>query len=303
MKNRFEISLDWYYRKTTDLINTVFVAAGSNFRNKVTSNVGSLHNTGFELMTTFRPIKTKDLQWEINYNFTYNHNEIDELIAGETEEYFIETGGGLTGTGGNIQAHTVGKSSYAFHVYQQVYDQNGNPILNTFVDRNGNGYIDSGDRYYYYKPAPDVTMGLSSKVQYKNWDLGFSMRASLGNYLFNSQASGSCNVGSAMVYTNGNLNNLRKGSVERGFTNVSQTQYASDYFVENASFLKMDNITLGYSFEKIFGAPLSGRVYATVQNVFTITKYSGLDPEIGSGVDGDIYPRPFTTVCGVSLNF
>jgi iron complex outermembrane receptor protein len=301
--SRVELAVDWYYRKTTDLINTVFVAAGSNFRNKVTSNIGSLHNTGFEFMTTVRPIQTKDWRWEVSYNFTYNHNEIDKLIGSDEEDYFIETGGGLTGTGGNIQAHTVGKPISAFHVYQQVYDQNGKPILNTFVDRNGNGYLDGGDRYYYYKPAADVLMGLSSKLQYKNWDLGFSMRASLGNYVFNSTASGSSNVGSGAVYTNGNLSNLRVSSVERGFTNVSQQQYASDYFVENASFLKLDNITLGYSFEKLFGAKIAGRAYATVQNVWTITNYTGIDPEVASGVDGDMYPRPLTTIVGVSLNF
>ena len=303
LNNRVEFSLDWYYRKTTDLINDVFVAAGSNFRNKVKSNIGSLHNTGFEFMTTVRPIQSKDWRWEVSYNFTYNKNEIDELISGEGDDYFVETGGGLTGTGGNIQAHTVGKPVSAFHVYQQVYDQNGNPIPNTFVDRNGNGYLDGGDRYYYYKPAADVLMGLSSKLQYKQWDLGFSMRASLGNYVFNSTASGSSNVGAGSVYTNGNLSNLRVASVERGFTNVSQQQYASDYFVENASFLKMDNVTLGYSFDKLFDTNISGRIYGTVQNVFTITNYTGIDPEVASGVDGDIYPRPITTILGVSLNF
>jgi iron complex outermembrane receptor protein len=254
-------------------------------------------------MTTVRPIQSKDWRWEVSYNFTYNKNEIDELISGEGDDYFVETGGGLTGTGGNIQAHTVGKPVSAFHVYQQVYDQNGNPIPNTFVDRNGNGYLDGGDRYYYYKPAADVLMGLSSKLQYKQWDLGFSMRASLGNYVFNSTASGSSNVGAGSVYTNGNLSNLRVASVERGFTNVSQQQYASDYFVENASFLKMDNITLGYSFDKLFDTNISGRIYGTVQNVFTITNYTGIDPEVASGVDGDIYPRPITTILGVSLNF
>jgi iron complex outermembrane receptor protein len=129
------------------------------------------------------------------------------------------------------------------------------------------------------------------------------MRASLGNYVFNSTASGACNVGSGSVYTNGNLSNLRVDAVNRGFTNVLEQQYGSDYFVENASFLKMDNITLGYSFDKLFGASINGRLYATVQNVFTITKYSGLDPEVASGVDGNIYPRPITTILGVSLNF
>jgi iron complex outermembrane receptor protein len=303
LNNRIEFSFDWYYRKTKDLINLVYVPAGSNFRNKVTSNVGSLHNTGLEIMTTVRPIQTKDLRWEVSYNFTYNKNEIDELISGQGADYFVETGGGGTGTGGTVQAHTVGHSSSAFHVYQQVYDQDGKAIPNTFVDRNGNGYLDSGDKYYYYKPAADVLMGLSSKLQYKQWDLGFSMRASLGNYVYNNVAAGGMNVGSGSVYTLGFLGNRQNEAVNRGFTNPTEQQYYSDYFVENASFLKMDNITLGYSFEKLFGAPIGGRVYATVQNVFTITKYSGIDPEVASGIGGDMYPRPFTTIIGASLNF
>ena len=303
LNNRIEMNFDWYYRKTTDLINSVYVAAGSNFRNKVTSNIGSLHNTGFEFMTTVRPIQTKDWRWEVSYNFTYNHNEIDELISGEGDDYFVETGGGGTGTGGTVQAHTVGHSASAFHVYQQVYDQNGNPIPNTFVDRNGNGYLDSGDKYYYYKPAADVTMGFSSKLQYKNWDFGFSMRASLGNYVYNNVAAGGMNVGSGSVYTLGFLGNRQIEAVQRGFNNPTEQQYYSDYFVENASFLKMDNITLGYSFEKPFGIPVDGRVYATVQNVFTITNYTGIDPEVAGGIGGDMYPRPFTSILGVSLNF
>jgi len=303
LNNRIEMNLDWYYRKTTDLINSVYVAAGSNFRNKVTSNIGSLHNTGFEFMTTVRPVQTKDWRWEVSYNFTYNKNEIDELISGEGDDYFVETGGGGTGTGGTVQAHTVGQPVSAFHVYQQVYDQNGNPIPNTFVDRNGNGYLDSGDKYYYYKPAADVLMGLSSKLSYKNWDLGFSMRASLGNYVYNNVAAGGMNVGSGSVYTLGFLGNRQTDAVSRGFTNPTEQQYYSDYFVENASFLKLDNITLGYSFEKLFGASLSGRVYATVQNVLTITNYTGIDPEVSSGIGGDMYPRPFTTIVGLSLNF
>ena len=303
LNNRIEFSVDWYYRKTKDLINTVYVAAGSNFRNKVTSNIGSLHNTGLEFMTTLRPIQTKDWRWELSYNFTYNKNQIDELISGQGEDYFVETGGGGTGTGGTVQAHTVGHAASAFHVYQQVYDQNGNPVPNTFVDRNGNGYLDSGDKYYYYKPAADVLMGLSSKLQYKNWDLGFSLRASLGNYVYNNVAAGGMNVGAGAVYTLGFLGNRQTEAVSRGFTNPTEQQYYSDYFVENASFLKMDNVTLGYSFDKLFGAPIGGRVYATVQNVFTITKYTGIDPEVASGIGGDMYPRPLTTIIGASLNF
>ena len=307
LNNRLEFNLDWYYRKTKDLINSVYVPAGSNFRNKVTSNIGSLHNTGFEFATTVRPIQTKDWRWEVTYNFTYNHNEIDELVSGSGDNYYVETGGISAGTGGNIQAHAVGHPASSFYVYQQAYDQNGKIIPNTYVDRNGNGYIDSGDRYFYYKPAADVLMGLGSKLIYKQWDFSFSMRASFGNYVYNDNLAGSLNVGDGSIYTLGYVGNRPTEAVALGLTNPLTEQFFSDYFVQNASFLKMDNITLGYSFDGLFkGAKyngISGRVYATVQNVFTITKYDGIDPEISSGIDNSLYPRPFTTVLGLSLNF
>lgn len=302
LNNRMTFNVDWYYRKTKDLINSVYVSAGTNFSNVVTSNIGSLHNTGVEFQTTVRPIVTKDWTWEINYNFTYNKNKIDDLIGG-SDDYYVETGGISAGTGGNIQAHTVGHSAYSFLVYQQVYDANGKPVPNTYVDRNGNGTIDSGDRYYYYKKDPDVTMGLGSKLQYKNWDFSFSMRASLGNYVYNDNLAGGINCGTGAVYTLNYLGNRQLAGVALGFTNPLTEQYFSDLFVENASFLKMDNITLGYSFNKFLGANITGRAYATVQNVFTITNYSGIDPEVQSGIDNNLYPRPITTIIGLSLNF
>ena len=307
LNNRLEFNLDWYYRKTKDLINSVYVPAGSNFRNKVTSNIGSLHNTGFEFATVVRPIQTKDWRWEVNYNFTYNHNEIDELVSGSGDNYYVETGGISAGTGGNIQAHAVGHAASSFYVYQQAYDKDGKIIPNTYVDRNGNGYIDSGDRYFYYKPAADVTMGFGSKLIYKNWDFSFSARASLGNYVYNDNLAGSLNVGEGAIYTLGYVGNRPVEAVNLNLTNPLTEQFFSDYFVQNASFLKMDNITLGYSFDGLFKGGkyngISGRVYATVQNVFTITKYDGIDPEISSGIDNSLYPRPFTTVLGLSLNF
>jgi iron complex outermembrane receptor protein len=307
LNDRFSFGLDWYYRKTTDLINTVYVTAGSTFRNKLTSNIGSLHNTGFEFTSTIRPIQTKDWKWEVNYNFTYNKNKIDELVSGSGDNYYVETGGISAGTGGNIQAHAVGHAASSFYVYQQAYDSNGKIIPNTYVDRNGNGYIDSGDRYFYYKPAADVMMGLGSKVMYKNWDFSFSMRASLGNYVYNDNFAGSLNVGSGAIYALGYLGNRPTAAVKLGLTNPLTEQFYSDYFVQNASFLKMDNITLGYNFDGLFKSGsykgIDGRIYATVQNVFTITKYDGIDPEIPSGIDNSLYPRPFTTVLGLSLNF
>jgi iron complex outermembrane receptor protein len=303
LNNRLTFNLDWYYRKTTDLINTVYVSAGSNFKNQVLSNIGSLHNTGFEFATTIRPVHTKDWKWEVSYNMTFNKNKIDELVSGDAANYYVATGSISSGTGGTIQAHAVGHSVSAFYVYQQVYDKNGKAVPNTFVDRNGNGYIDSGDRYFYYKPAADVLMGLGSKLQYKNWDFSFNARVSLGNYVYNDTKAGTSKIGAGDIYTLGYLSNRPVASINYGFKTMLTEQTYSDYYVENASFLKLDNITLGYSFSKLFGANISGRAYATVQNVFTITNYDGIDPEVASGIDNNLYPRPFTSILGLSLNF
>lgn len=302
LNNRLTFNVDWYYRKTKDLINTIYIEAGSNFSNKLTSNIGSLHNTGIEFATTVRPIVTRDWNWEINYNITYNKNEIDELNVGGGNAT-VPTGGISAGTGGNIQAHATGHPASAFYVYQQVYDEAGKPIQNAFVDRNGNGTIDSGDKYFYYKPDADVIMGFGSKVTYKNWDFGFTMRASLGNYVYNDNLAGNYNVGKGAIYTLGYLSNRPIDAVKLNFQSPLTEQVYSDYFVQNASFLKMDNITLGYSFDKLFGAKISGRVYATVQNVFTITNYDGIDPEVAGGIDNNLYPRPITSILGLSLNF
>ena len=303
LNNRITASADWYYRKTRDLINTVYVSAGSNFKNQVTSNIGSLHNTGAEFSITARPIQSKDWRWEVNYNVTYNKNRIDELTSGSGNNYYVETGGISAGTGGTIQAHAVGHAASAFYVYQQVYDKSGNPIPNTYVDRNGNGTIDSGDRYFYYKPAADFLMGFGSKLEWKNLDFSFNCRASLGNYVYNNVAAGSCNVGAGSVYALGYLGNRQKDAVSLGFTNPLTEQFFSDYWVENASFFKLDNITLGYSFQKLFRENISGRAYVTAQNVFTITNYSGIDPEVSGGIDNNMYPRPFTLILGLNLNF
>ncbi|MCI6461874.1 MAG: TonB-dependent receptor [Prevotella sp.] len=302
LNNRLSFSLDWYYRKTKDLINTVYVEAGSTFRNKLTSNIGSLHNTGLEFTTTVRPVQTRDWSWEVSYNLTYNKNEIDELNVGGGNTT-VPTGGVSAGTGGYIQAHATGHPASAFYVYQQVYDENGRPIQNAFVDRNGNGTIDSGDKYFYYKPEADVLMGLSSRLTYKNFDFGFSMRASLGNYVYNDNEAGCYNVGKGAIYTLGYAANRTMGALRLNFQSPLTEQAYSDYFVQNASFLKLDNITLGYSFDKLFGAKISGRVYATVQNVLTITDYDGIDPEVAGGIDNNLYPRALTTILGLSLNF
>ena len=304
VNNRFVASFDYYYRKTKDLLNTVAVAAGTNFSTRIMSNIGSLHNTGFEAQLTYRVIQTKDWRWELGYNLTWNKNEIDHLVSTDGKPIgnaYATVGGGGAGA---VKAFAEGHPASAFWVYQQVYDQNGQPIEGEFVDRDGNGVLNENDKYFYKKADPDVTMGISSKLIYKKWDFSFSLRASLNNYMYNSiEANDRANVSPSYVYSNNTWHNVLKYQLDKNWQYMSNVDSQSDYFIQNASFLKCDNITLGYSFDKIGKWNINGRAYATAQNVFTITNYKGIDPEISGGYDGAIYPRPITAILGLSLNF
>lgn len=304
LNNRINGAVDYYYRKTTDLLNSVFVSAGTNFKNKVLSNVGSLENSGIEFSINSKPVVTTDWTWDLGFNITYNKNEITKLTTGDSENYYVAAGDNIGG-GRDMKAmaHAVGHPASSFYVYQQVYDENGKPIENEFVDRNGDGTINGDDRYFYKKPTADVLMGLTSRLSYKSWDFSFSLRASLNNYVYNSVEAGGSDCNPTSVYSFGALNNRPLMGVANNIQSKNDNTLLSDYFVQNASFMKCDNITLGYSFKKLFAAPIGGRVYAAVQNVFTITKYKGLDPEVEKGLDNNIYPRPLTTLIGLSLNF
>lgn len=304
LNNRINGAVDYYYRKTTDLLNSVFVSAGTNFKNKVLSNVGSLENSGIEFSINSKLVVTTDWTWDLGFNITYNKNEITKLTTGDSENYYVAAGDNIGG-GRDMKAmaHAVGHPASSFYVYQQVYDENGKPIENEFVDRNGDGTINGDDRYFYKKPTADVLMGLTSRLSYKSWDFSFSLRASLNNYVYNSVEAGGSDCNPTSVYSFGALNNRPLMGVANNIQSKNDNTLLSDYFVQNASFMKCDNITLGYSFKKLFGAPIGGRVYAAVQNVFTITKYKGLDPEVEKGLDNNIYPRPLTTLIGLSLNF
>ena len=309
MRQRLTGSIDWYYRKTTDLINYAPVAALSSFRNKMNQNIGSLKNTGIELALSYKILQGSDWNWTVDYNFTYNKNEILDLID-EDPNYMVVTGGISSGTDNKCQAHTVGHPASSFWVYQQVYDKNGMPIENCVVDRNGDGAITDDDRYFYKSPMAPVTMGLASRLEYKNWDFGISFRASIDNYVFADAMNGYHNVGEGAILeqVSGNyLNNRPVESVKYGWKTYDTASCLSDRWVQNGSFLKCDNITLGYSFGELFKTGswggLSGRVYATASNVFCITKYKGIDPEVFGGIDNNIYPRPFSGILGLSLNF
>ncbi len=301
-RNRVTGSVDVYHRKTTDLINWASVSAGSNFRNQVVSNIGSLENKGVEASLTVRPVVTEKFQWELTANFTYNKNEITELTG---ESSLILTGGISAGTGNYVQANTPGYPKKSFYVFQQVYDENGIPLEGVYVDRNSDGIINDSDRYLYKSPDAPYTAGLSSRFQFWNWDFGFGLRASFDNYVYWDKEAGYSNVSKRYDSSFGYLQNVIPGAVERNWSTYDHA--LSDYFVHNASFLKCDNITLGYSFNNLFrgGAysGITGRIYASATNVFTITKYKGIDPEVYGGIDNNMYPRPFTLQLGVNLNF
>ena len=304
LNNRINGSIEYYQKRTKDLLNTVSVAAGSNFTNMITANVGSMKNEGLEFNINAVAIQTKDFSWELGYNVTWNTSKITKLTATDNPDYEgINAGSASYGSGTVLQKHQVGYAPSTYWLFQQVYDENGKPVQNAVVDRNNDGQITNDDRYMTKKsPMADVYMGLSSQFTYKNWDLGFNLRASIGNYVYNASAADN---GSLNAFSNqGFITNYYKSAVEStGFTLTSSTeQKASDLFLENASFLKMDNITLGYTFKNLFTSKLSGRISASVQNVFTITKYSGLDPECNA-IDQSLWPRPRTFSLGINLNF
>lgn len=303
--NRFTASFDFYRRNTSDLINTITVPVLSNAQNMVTMNIGEIHNVGFEASFNYHIIQTRDWHWTLGYNVAWNRNKVDKLALGNDDKYRVWYGGvpvGDSSTDG-IKAYHVGNATTAYYVYQQVYDENGQPIQGLYVDRNADGVINDQDRYYYKKSDPDVTMGLTSKLTYKNWDLGFAMRASLGNYVYNALEAGHSSMSANNFYEGSAYHNMLNACVAKNWQAQGASDVLSDYFVQNASFLKLDHVTLGYSFNSLFKAPLSGRVFLTAQNVFTITKYDGIDPEIKDGYDGNIYPRSFTAIFGLSLNF
>ena len=301
--DRITGSIDVYKRVTDDLLNRIAIPNGSNFSNVLLTNVGSLENKGAELSLNVRPISTKDQDLTIGFNVSYNQNEITKLLRTDDPDYIgVPTGGGIFS--GNSQIQQVGSPLNSFFVNQQVYDANGRPIEGVYVDLSGEGGAINGidkNKYTYKKPSPDYLMGLSARYAYKNFDISASSRISLGNYVYNSIASG---ASYDIRYALGYWANAPKYLEDTKF--VTRQPY-SDYFVQNASFFKLDNINAGYNIVNIMNK-VNARVSFTVQNVFTVTKYDGTDPEVNiggdsPGVDNNFYPRPRTFILGVNLTF
>ncbi|MBK9532468.1 MAG: hypothetical protein IPO42_11955 [Chitinophagaceae bacterium] len=295
--------MDYYFKKTKDLLSTVPVAAGGNFNIELLTNVGNMENKGVEFTLNTVPIKKANLTWEFGFNFTYNTREITNLLKQQDPNFKgIEVSGISGGTGNNIGRFNVGYSPFAYFVFKQVYDPaSGRPIEGLYEDINRDGNIDQLDRYYYKKPASDVFVGLSTQVIYKKFSLGIAGHGAFGAYLYNNFNS---NNGVIRQIKNP-INFIGNASANYQETGFSNNQYLSDYYIENASFFRLDNINLGYNWGKVLRGKASLRIAASIQNVFIITKYKGLDPENSSetGVDNNIYPRPRTFSLGFNLDF
>lgn len=301
--NRITGSIDLYYKKTTDLLNLIPQPAGSNFAAFFIANVGDMENKGIEFTINTQPVKNKDLTWEVGFNVTYNKNKILNLTAVPKDVSYrgIQTGGIAGGIGGGFaQIHAVGYSKNTFNLYKQVYDAAGNPLEGVFVDKNGDGIINQDDLFKSKTANPDVLMGFTTNLTYKKWNAGFVLRASFGNYVYNNVYS---NNGNALqILGNYVLYNASANYLETKFAGNSN-DLLSDYFIQNGSFLRMDYFNIGYDVGRIYHNRVGLRLNGIVQNVFVVTKYKGLDPEISSGIDNNLYPRPRIFSFGVNLDF
>ena len=298
LNGRIGGAIDFYTRKTKDLLASVPTAAGTNFSKTILTNVGNVDSKGIEVSLNATPVQTKDWEWNLSYNFTWQNMKVKNLS--------LTQGGSQTNVkvGPSIDAYqfqvlSEGYEPYMFYVYHQLYDsETGKPIEGAYADLNGDGEINDADLYRYHSPAPKYIMGLSTSLRYKQLTLGMSFRANIDNYVYNGMGM-STGAWETVSYNNSQLNNLNASFLKTGF---KTRQYLSDYYVENASFLKLDNLSLSYNVGKI-NKWASLTVSAMVQNVFTITGYSGTDPEVPNGMDNSFYPRPRTYSVSLGLQF
>lgn len=298
LNGRIGGAIDFYTRKTKDLLASVPTAAGTNFSKTILTNVGNVDSKGIEVSLNATPIQTKDWEWNLSYNFTWQNMKVKNLslIKGGSQTN-VKVGPSIDAY--QFQVLSEGYEPYMFYVYHQLYDsKTGKPIEGAYADLNNDGEINESDLYRYHSPAPKYIMGLSTSLRYKQLTLGMSFRANIDNYVYNGMGM-STGAFETVSYNNSQLNNLNTSFLKTGF---KTRQYLSDYYVENASFLKLDNLSLSYNVGKI-NKWASLTVSAMVQNVFTITGYSGTDPEVPNGMDNSFYPRPRTYSVSLGLQF
>jgi TonB-dependent starch-binding outer membrane protein SusC len=295
-KNRINGSVDVFYKVSSDLLVKGPLADGSNFSNAIFQNVGQFTTKGIEFTVNADVIKSDNFNWNVNFNATHFDRKIDDLIY----HSIIRTGDNIAGTGTQAKVYQEGYAPDSFWVYKQLYDVSGKPIEGAYADLNGDGVLNADDKYIYKNQDPKVTLGFATNLNYNNFDLSFALRSNIGNRVFNAVNASRAQYG--RLNTGADVTNLPTSVVNTGFITTS-TVVLSDIYVENASFLRMDNISLGYTFPKWLNDKISLRLTAGCQNVFVITKYSGLDPEINNGVDGAIYPRQRSFLFGTNLKF
>ena len=304
-KDRLTGSVDAYLRNTKDLLNSVQVPMGSNFGNRLMTNIGSIRNKGLEFSLSGIPIQTSEWSLQLGFNATFQNTVFTQLNPTEDENYYIETGSISKGTGGYLCRQMVGYAPYTYYTYMQKYDSSGNPLQNEFVDLDGDGAITEADRYMTGKSvAPKFYYGLNMKLNYRNWDFGLNGHGSAGTWVFNDFAS--ANSTASLDLNSGSLPNQAQLVRKTGFVKAnSARQWYSDYFLENASFFRLDDVNLGYTFRGIGRWESDIRLAVGMQNVFIITGYSGMDPEVISenGIDGTVWPRPRTWSFRMNINF
>jgi iron complex outermembrane receptor protein len=300
--DRFTAAFDVYQRDTRDILNFIPVPALSNLTNYLNTNIGSMTNRGVEADLNAILVETRDASWTLGINAAYNRNRVTKLTASDENATGVEDGDISGGTGNKVRMFQVGYPIYTFNLYQQVYDRDGNPVNGVYVDRNNDGQINSDDKYLGHHADADWTFGFNTSLSWKNWTAALSGHASIGNWVYNNVASDTEML--ADLWTNQFVSNRVASAPKSMF---SQAQYLSDYYLQDGSFLKLDNFTLGYTFPKLFNVtaerPLSLNIFGTVQNIWCLTRYTGIDPEIYGGIDGTVYPRPRTFILGVKLNF
>ena len=284
-------SLNAYVKKTNDLIATAVIDPFTNFGTTIDANIGDMENKGVEFQLNSTLFESDDLKFDINYNVSINDNKITRL---DNEQNV----GGI-GFGAFLQRHETGKSPYSYYVYKQIYDHKGRPIEGSYADLNGDGRINNDDRYFYKDPYADVLMGLSASITYKDFDLSMASRASLGNYSSNRMAAAS---NENQIWNLGRLSNVHTSYLDTGFLYFSDKNGVSDHYIQNASFFKLDNVTLGWTVDNVIdNNPM--RLYISADNLLTITEYDGVDPEITGGIDSNFYPRSRAIALGLDINF
>lgn len=303
LRNRISGSIDVYDKKTTNLLNTVNVTPGTNFANQITANVGSMDTKGAEFLINVIPVQTKNITWNVGFNMAYNKRNITKLTVQNDPSYIgILTGNVSGGTGSTIQITAVNHEPNSFYVYKQVYDKTSDkPIEGLYEDLNRDGLLNASDLYVSKKtPYPVFTYGFNTSLSVNKWTISTSLHANVGNYVYNNTASNNGNVAALFNNNAGTLQNISPSIYSTGF---KAKQLFSDYYLENASFIRMDNATLSYDAGKVFSNKVDLRISGTAQNVFTITKYTGLNPEVFSGIDNNLYPIPRMFVLSANLTF